>query len=677
MEPDRDAAISVGIACSGGGIRSACFTLGALSQFMREGIFAAAPTQLTAVSGGSFAATAFLVTSATSDIADDEPSPWAIDSPEMRELRRRCDYLASGTREQIWLILASVRSAIINLSTVWLLALVLGHAFGLAVGWGSRRPPGYAVAALALPAAIMFVASVALLLQNSRPSRVEGRAVKDDRIAKWSVYAAAVSAAGVVLCVALPRSLDQLHNIVGHRLPEPLTVVWWIFPSRGAKAVVFLLVSLVAAASGFVAVTLAFPRPWRRRLRGLSSIILSAAILFGPFLWSFDGALSAPVARVLLALLVELVAVLLFTALFEANWYSLFPNYRASLRATFFWRRQSGSLGVTAFAADGEPKELSRMTLSDLLAAVETKAKADQRGRYGLHPGTSLRVVGSVNLNDRSSFTGAEVEQFVFGAMCGSPSLKSHPARPYESTALGASMPLDLGSIVAISGAAITPTMGRLTQRGMTVLLALLNLRLGVWLQNPAFEGAPRRWARPNAGHVLLEAFARTRGEGRFVFVSDGGHFDNLGLLVAASEGCDILVSLDASLEAPGETTAFAHSLGLLRSRGYDYTLDAEPARSEPGVLATPVTRGWIISPTGARIRLFHLRCERFAEMKPDLRGVAARHRQFPRHPTLQQFFTSDLLDAYYLLGHDVAQIARVGERVTPATPPIADGFWS
>ena len=42
-----------------------------------------------------------------------------------------------------------------------------------------------------------------------------------------------------------------------------------------------------------------------------------------------------------------------------------------------------------------------------------------------------------------------------------------------------------LPAAVAMSGAALSPSLGKLTRRPLTFLMAMLNIRLGVWVPNP------------------------------------------------------------------------------------------------------------------------------------------------------------------------------------------------
>jgi hypothetical protein len=117
--------------------------------------------------------------------------------------------------------------------------------------------------------------------------------------------------------------------------------------------------------------------------------------------------------------------------------------------------------------------------------------------------------------------------------------------RPTHSFAGG----LSLGTAVAISGAAVSPINLGVTQpsRGASLLLSLLTLRLGLWVGNPK---DPRRWILPSPRWALApltrEAFGLTDAENPYVYLSDGGHFDNLGLYEMLLRRCRYIVVSDA-----------------------------------------------------------------------------------------------------------------------------------
>ena len=71
---------------------------------------------------------------------------------------------------------------------------------------------------------------------------------------------------------------------------------------------------------------------------------------------------------------------------------------------------------------------------------------------------------------------------FLFSpAYCGSPLIGYSETQQWEH----ADPDLDLGTAMAISGAAASPLMGLGTARYLSFWMALLNLRLGYWVRKP------------------------------------------------------------------------------------------------------------------------------------------------------------------------------------------------
>ncbi|MDF1791221.1 MAG: hypothetical protein P1U88_04880 [Thalassobaculaceae bacterium] len=108
---------------------------------------------------------------------------------------------------------------------------------------------------------------------------------------------------------------------------------------------------------------------------------------------------------------------------------------------------------------------------------------------------------------------------------------------------------ISLGTAVAISGAAASPNMGSRSSPSITLLFALLNVRLGWWLGNPGKEGArtykmegPATAIRP----LLEETLGLTTGSNPYVYLSDGGHFENLGIYEMVRRRCRFILAIDA-----------------------------------------------------------------------------------------------------------------------------------
>jgi hypothetical protein len=110
-----------------------------------------------------------------------------------------------------------------------------------------------------------------------------------------------------------------------------------------------------------------------------------------------------------------------------------------------------------------------------------------------------------------------------------------------------------LGTAMAISGAAVSPNMGYNSSPSITLLLALFNVRLGWWLGNPGDAGqrsynkeGPKLAAKP----LFDEAFGQTTDQSSYVYLSDGGHFEDLGLYEMVRRRCRFIVVVDAGEDA-------------------------------------------------------------------------------------------------------------------------------
>jgi hypothetical protein len=127
-------------------------------------------------------------------------------------------------------------------------------------------------------------------------------------------------------------------------------------------------------------------------------------------------------------------------------------------------------------------------------------------------------------------------------------SLGYRPTSDYGSPNGG----MTLGTALAISGAAASPNMGYHSSPMVTLLLALFNVRLGWWLGNP---GAPGEKSYQTDGPKVailpyaFEMFGMTTDTRPYVYLSDGGHFENLGLYEMIRRRCRCIVVSDAGCD--------------------------------------------------------------------------------------------------------------------------------
>ncbi|MBL8526896.1 MAG: patatin-like phospholipase family protein, partial [Burkholderiales bacterium] len=104
-----------------------------------------------------------------------------------------------------------------------------------------------------------------------------------------------------------------------------------------------------------------------------------------------------------------------------------------------------------------------------------------------------------------------------------------------------------LGMALAISGAAASPNMGHHSSPALAFLMTVFNVRLGRWCGNPVDESA---WTRPGplvaAWRLLRELLGLTTSTSRYVYLSDGGHFENLGVYELVRRRCRFILACDA-----------------------------------------------------------------------------------------------------------------------------------
>jgi hypothetical protein len=261
---------------------------------------------------------------------------------------------------------------------------------------------------------------------------------------------------------------------------------------------------------------------------------------------------------------------------------------------------------------------------------------------------------------------------------------------------------LSLASAMAISGAAIGPTAGRETKRWgpYRLLLAVGNIRLGVWLRNPFFpqamtrspsRGPSQRWAdeavalndtldRPTLFNVVIEALGRMTLHSSYLYVSDGGHYDNLGLVECLRRHPRNIVVLDGTGDAEDQFPVLGDVIATARmDLGVAVDLDPSPlCRGDARYPSASHIVGWATHPTWTEpTRIVYVRCVLPAHSSWDLESFKLRNPDFPA--TIQRFEMFDEFDfeAFRQLGYVLVDEAiRSGDILpppssrAPASPP-------
>lgn len=241
--------------------------------------------------------------------------------------------------------------------------------------------------------------------------------------------------------------------------------------------------------------------------------------------------------------------------------------------------------------------------------------------------------------------------------------------RPSKKYALG----IGLGTAITISGAAASPNMGYHSSPLVTFLMTLFNVRLGWWVANPGPPGKDY-WQDAGPNHstwpLICEAFGYTTDEFTYVNLSDGGHFENLGLYEMILRRCSHIVVVDA-----GQDTKYAfEDLGnALRKIRIDFGIEIDitidliaPDKDEMHLARCAV--GDIhyerVDQTARVGKLIYIKPVLRKDEPVDVYNYHKAHPGFPHETTNDQWFSESQLESYRMLGsHTILEMCK------PAAP--------
>jgi hypothetical protein len=292
---------------------------------------------------------------------------------------------------------------------------------------------------------------------------------------------------------------------------------------------------------------------------------------------------------------------------------------------------------------------------------------------------------------------------------CGSPSLKKWQGA-YVETAYYAGGEketgvndrqdgISLGTAMAISGAAVSPNMGYNSSPFTAFLMTLFNVRLGAWLPNPAVRNLkPQASAAffAKAGPIqaiptmLEELTGQSDDNGKYVYLSDGGHFDNLGLYEMLRRRCKYIFVVDAGADKDYSYFDLGHTLEMAAidlgvQIVFAPSISCGEPKTQPPIYADitypPDHRAKL---AGSKGQLIYLKPWLPPDIAIELGSYKKIKTAFPQEPTSDQFFTESDFESYRRLGDiltsdmlktlpDGADIAKFFERVRSAqrTPPL------
>lgn len=599
---------AVGLALSGGGIRSSTFALGVVEVLARKGMLKDVDFMST-VSGGGYLGS-FITT-----VLDDPDKDVTLtpekgkrpfgaegdhESTVVRHLRNHSKYLSEG-----------------GLHTVFRLGFVL--MYGL-----------FASLLLVLPA-LMIGAMIVVTFRDTLDALRPGwmwliplacvalfYAITRARgTARWLEAAAAFLLAGTLICGMLAALPELSRRVVGHE--------------AALIAGTTLLPFMLAAAGIAIGPT-----------RIMGRVLLGSLVLAVPVF--------------LIAVLLGCIACLRFIATEYSLWCALgvpllvvLLTCSVNLNATALHRYYRDRLARTYLVSGGDGREVDTHDERPLAPAACTEREC--KGPVHLI-NAALNVPGS----EAPDLRGRDSDFFLFSKhYCGSLLTGWHPTQDWQDLDPN----LDLGTAMAISGAAAAPHMGTLTSSRYMLLLAMLNIRLGYWVRRPSTKQSDRWWLRllPHASRYFLrELTGRMTEHTACVNVSDGGHIENLGIYELLRRRCRTIIAID------GECDPQHHFEGLLKlvymawiDLGVRIEPDFRDLRPDAAGLCNAhfiITR--IAYPDQQEGWLLYVKLSMTGNESEYLKEFRLAHPNFPHDSTAQQLFGEAQWEAYRALGEHV-----------------------
>jgi hypothetical protein len=603
---------AAGLALSGGGIRSATFAMGVMVALSKRGLLPQFDYMST-VSGGGYTGS-FLTQLLSSSMGKNRVSLREKDLPFKRtdgeseilqRVRQGASYLSGSVWERFTLAMAQAQGIFLNV--FFLFCFICVFAFiDYIVRW---HIPDAISSALALWSSLLIV-GLFLLMPLVRGWSKKSLAGKD----RWMALVGAL-----LLVPPLWAGLGILHQITA--LLVNVTHADQV--ANVAQLVkIWTVVGSLVVAAGAIFATISLARPIVLTTICVCGLILAETAAYHMFVAVGGGTASTFVAGMML------VAGMLWLVL-DINATSLHGYYRTKLTQSFF------------IDANCQPVQSIRLSEVD--------------GSRTIFPilNCALNVPGSTDPRMR----GRQADLLCFTPVSAGASLIGHTSiEEWER----ANPLLDLGTAMALSGAAVSPQMGLRTKRYSSFWLTLLNLRLGAWLKNPRALGAKK--AFPTVRNLFQELLATADENDAFLQISDGGHIENLGIYELLRRRCRFIVAVDGEQD---EKMTF-HALTNLQRLAYiDHGIIIEANLEDLRIGNQGFSRSHfrfcrIRYPLGELDQeeeigyLVYLKLSLTGNEGEFIRRYKLDEPAFPHQSTANQFFTEVQFEAYRALGEHV-----------------------
>jgi hypothetical protein len=359
----------------------------------------------------------------------------------------------------------------------------------------------------------------------------------------------------------------------------------------------------------------------------------------------------------------------------NVNKFSLHAMYRSRLIRAFL--AASRKEEPADFVPANMPNDKEKFRHPHLFTGFDPLDNIDLRD---LRAGKPFHVINAaLNLvkGEELAWQERKAESFTMSRLhCGSWHVGYRPSAEYGDG-------ITLGTALTISGAAASPNMGYHSSPIVGFLMTLFNVRLGWWLGNPGQPGR-KTWRRAGpryaVGPLFSEALGNTTDCYKYVNLSDGGHFENLGLYEMVLRRCKFIFLVDAGQDLDYVFEDLGNAIRKIRiDLGIPIDLKVvSPKKSEGtinhcalGTIEYSVVDG-DGSPEAKKLngQLIYIKPVISGDEPPDVSNYAAAHPEFPHESTTDQWFGESQLESYRLLGlHAIEAIC--GDDWEPKSLPL------
>ncbi len=337
-------------------------------------------------------------------------------------------------------------------------------------------------------------------------------------------------------------------------------------------------------------------------------------------------------------------------------------------------------LGATRRRADRQ-MTANPFTGFDMGDDVKLSDLKKQNGYYGPYPilNTALNA-SQVTILDRQD---RKAESFIFSPLyCGFDfsmtrasaevtTTKSYDYGYRQTEHFAYPEGPSIGTAMAISGAAINPNQGYHSSAATAFLLTVFNVQMGWWIGNPRKSTWREADPRFGLGYIIHNLMGRTNTRNDFVSLSDGGHFDNMGLYELVRRKCSFIILGDGEQDTSFTCEGLANAIRRCRidfGAEIDINVDEITNRDEHNFSKKNYAIGkiWYAGDPEPGT-LLYIKSSITGDEPVDIREYSKKNKTFPQQTTADQFFDEGQFESYRKLGLHIADIALSDPEIAKA----------